>query len=333
MGYYIGAGINGISGGCFMAMIPMMMMTDWFGPKLVGRFMGIASAAAIIGATIWPPLFTSILQNSGLNNAYIANAAVLLVCTAIAVAIFRKRDPDVLPWGVKSWEDLEEQAGGDTQRYGFPPKKLWTSVAFYLGIIGTICFTLHGSMAQNLVGATTFWLNDPVNGPMIGAFGMSVASMGEACWKILSGFVIDKIGPAFNNAIFTGVAVIGLVIWVFAPHTIVFIFIGGAFFGAATVPIILGGPLLTAALFGPRTFPIVMGYGGAVNTFLSGLTSPLMAMMILGLGYTSAYTVGIVVWIIPIITCVIVGVKYLGKLEWTDEDGNPMPKAAEKIAA
>jgi MFS family permease len=333
VGYYIGAGINGISGGCFMAMVPLMMITEWFGPKLRGRFMGIASAAAMIGATIWPPLFTSILQTSGLNATYIANAAVLLVCTAIATAIFRRRDPDVLPWGVKSWEELEEQSGADSQKYGVPPKKIWTTPAFYLVVIATICFTLHGSMAQNLVGAVTFWLDDPINGPMIGALGMSVGSWGEALFKIISGFLIDRVGAAFNNAIFTCVAVAGLVIWVFAPHTIVFIFIGGALFGAATVPIILGGPMLMAQLFGPRTFPIVQGYVSAVNTALSGLTSPIFAMLIVSMGYTAALSIGAVVWIIPVITAVIIGIKYLGKLEWVDEDGNPMPKATGKIAA
>lgn len=332
-GYYIGAAINGLSGGCFMAMVPIMMITNWFGPKYRGKFMGIASAAAIIGATIWPPLFTYLLQNTGMNMAYIANALALFICSGIpALFIFRRRDDDVLPWGVKSWDELKEQEGGDSSKYGYPVRKIFTSVAFYLVVISTVCFTLHGSMAQNLVGATTFWLDDPVNGPMIGAVGMSVASIGECIWKILSGVVIDKIGPAFNNAIFTAVAVIGLAIWVWGPKTIVTIYIAGAFFGAATVPIILGGPLLMSSLFGPRTFPIVQSYISAVNTALSGLTSPLFAMWIVSIGYTGAFNIGVGVWLIPIITAIILGVFFLNKMRWEDADGNPMPKAGAVVA-
>jgi MFS family permease len=326
MGYYFGAAINGLSGGCFMAMVPIMMITEWFGPKYRGKFMGIASAAAIIGATIWPPLFTYLLQNMGMNMAYIANALALFVCAGIpALFIFRYREEGVLPWGVKSHDQLVEQEGGDAVKYGFPPKKLWFHVMFWLGIVGTICFTLHGSMAQNLVGATTFWLDDPVNGPMIGAVGMSVASIGECVWKILAGVVIDKIGPAWNNTIFTGVAVIGLAIWVWGPKTIATIYIAGAFFGAATVPIILGGPLLATGLWGPRCFPIVSNYGAAVNTFFSGLTSPLFAMFILGYGYTGAFAIGVGVWILPIIFGIITAVFFYGKIPWYNDEGEALP--------
>jgi MFS family permease len=329
-GYYIGAGLAGLSGGCFMALVPLMMITNWFGPRYRGKFMGIASAASIIGSLIWPPLFTWILQNIGMDLTYVVNSLALLVFSGIpAIFLFRKRDDDVLPWGVKSWDELREQEGGDITKFGFPPGKIFKSVVFYLFVLCTLCFTLHGSMAQNLVGATTEWLSyDPaINGAMVGAFGMSVAAVGEACWKILSGIVIDKIGPAWNNAIFTGVAVIGLLIWVFGPKTIPTIYIGGAFFGAATVPIILGGPMLMSAIFGPRTFPIVQGYNAAVNTFFSGLMSPVFAMLILNLGYTGALGIGAVVWIIPIVSACLIAVFFLGKMPWFDEDGNPLPKA------
>jgi MFS family permease len=331
-GYYIGATINGLSGGCLMAMVPLMMITNWFGPKFRGKFMGMASAAAIFGGVVWPPLFTWILQNVGMDMTYIANAAVLFVFSGIpTIFIFRKRDEDVLPWGVKSWDELQAQEGGDASKYGYPPKKIFKSVAFYLVVCSTICFTIHGSMAQNGVGAPTYWLSyDPtINGPMIAAIGMSIGTVGEACWKVLSGFVIDKFGPAINNAIFTGIAVFGMFVMVLGPKIVPVIYAGGIFFSAATVPIILGGPMLMSALFGPRTFPIVQGYISAVNTFLSGLTSPLMAMLILGVGYTTAFGIGASIWLIPIVIALVIAFKFLGKMQWEDEDGNPMPKATE----
>jgi MFS family permease len=202
-------------------------------------------------------------------------------------------------------------------------------MAFYLVVFSTICFTLHGSMAQNGVGAVTYWLQDPVRGPMIAAVGMSIGTIGEACWKILSGIVIDKVGPALNNAIFTGIAVFGMLLQVLGPKIVPVIYTGGVFFSAATVPIILGGPILMSQLFGPRTFPIVQGYISAVNTFLSGLTSPLMAMMIMGVGYTTAFGIGATIWIIPIILALVIAFKFLGKLRWEDTEGNQMPGQLE----
>lgn len=329
-GYYIGATINGLSGGCFMVMVPLMMINNWFGPKFRGKFMGFASAASIFGGIVWPPLFTYLLQTFGMNSAYLANAAVLFIFSGIpAIFIFRKRDTDVLPWGVKSWAEMEAQEDKSADKYGYPPKRIFKCLAFYFVVFSTICFTLHGSMAQNGVGAVTYWLQDPVRGPMIAALGMSIGTIGEACWKILSGIVIDKVGPALNNAIFTGIAVFGMLLQVLGPKIVPVIYTGGVFFSAATVPIILGGPILMSQLFGPRTFPIVQGYISAVNTFLSGLTSPLMAMMILGVGYTTAFGIGAVIWIIPIILALVIAFKFLGKLRWEDEEGNQMPGQLE----
>jgi hypothetical protein len=80
-------------------------------------------------------------------------------------------------------------------------------------------------------------------------------------------------------------------------------------------------------LFGPKTFPVVQGYKGAVNTFLSGLTSPIVAMLIVSIGYSATYMIGGFIWIVPVVIYLIVNKFFIGKMPWVDGDGNPMPQA------
>jgi MFS family permease len=265
---------------------------------------------------------------------YLTNAIVIAVFTLIpTIFIFRKRDEDVLPWGVKSWEDLREQeGGGEAAKYGFPAKKVLLTIPFWLILIIQICFTPHGSLMQNGIGATGYMLEvagDPqaANFAMLGALMMSVGSWVECVAKILIGVLIDKFGPGIASATFCIIAVIGQLLILFIPTTVALLFIGGALFGTVNSVIVVGIPMLIRQVFGEKTYPVVQGYIAAINTFLAGAWSPLVGALIISFTYRSIYWFGAIATAVPLILFLIVG-RFIGKLQFEDDEGNPMPVSA-----
>jgi MFS family permease len=338
VGYYIGSGIFSLSGGSLMVMIPMTMISNWFAPNIRGKIFGIVSASGIIGALSIPPLFTIVLQTADLSVAFLLQAIIMGVFTIIPCAfIFRKRDEDVLPWGAKSWAEMEDTEGAHAAKYGFPTKKILITFPFWLLMLCQITETLHGGLASNVVGATGYWLGlsnspDAANFAMIGALMMSVAAISEAVAKLAIGAVIDKWGPGIGCSIFMAIPVIGILLWVFVPASLATLYIGAALFGCITATIVVGMPLILRMTFGERTYPVVQSYMSAVNTFLSGLMAPVIAWVILSTSYSTAFLLACGVFVIPIVAYIFAG-RYVGKLPWVDVDGNPMPVAGEKERA
>jgi MFS family permease len=331
-GYYVGAFIFALSGGSLIVMIPMTMISNWFSPKIRGKVFGIISAAGIIGALTIPPLFTSVIQTSGLSMTFFLHGAIMGIFTIIPCAfIFRKRDDDVLPWGVKSWDELESGTeGAHAAKYGFPVKKIFICFPFWLIIICQVTLTIHGALSNNAVGGAGYWLTlsgspDAVNYAMIGALMMSVASVSDALAKLAAGAIIDKWGPGVGCSVFMVVPIAGMLVWCLIPASVVTLYVGAALFGCVTATIVVGKPLILRAMFGERSYPIVQSYTAAVNTFLSGIMSPFIAWVILVSNYSTGFLVGCAIWLVAAVLFFIAG-RYVGKLEWVDVDGNPMPK-------
>jgi MFS family permease len=324
-----------------MVMIPMSMISNWFGPKVRGKVFGFVSASGIIGALTIPPLFTAILQGAGLSTTFLIQAIIMGVFTIIPCAlIFRKRDEDVLPWGVKAWEDLERDAeGASGAKYGFPVKKILLSIPFWIILLCQVTETLHGALANNVVGGSGYWLTlsgspSAANFAMIGALMMSVSSITEALSKVAIGAIIDKWGPGIGCSIFIAIPIFGILVWTLVPASQVSLFIGAALFGCLTATIVVGMPLLIRAAFGERTYPVAQSYVAAVNTFLSGAMAPIFAGVILATSYSTAYLIAAGIFVIPVVAYMFVG-RFIPKMQeqWVDVDGNPAPKREEAAVA
>jgi MFS family permease len=184
-----------------------------------------------------------------------------------------------------------------------------------------------------VVGATGYWLelagnSNAANFAMIGAFMLSIAAVFEALAKFSTGFIIDRWGSGVGTALFLLLPAVGMLIWILVPASLPSLYIGAALFGTVTAGILVGKPLVLRALFGERTYPLVQSYTGALNTALSGLGAPLIAMVILSFNYSAAFVVGIIACIVAALFFFLPA-RYEASLKakWVDADGNPMPNA------
>jgi MFS family permease len=258
----------------------------------------------------------------------------------VCFLIFRKRPENVLPWGIKSWEELEEQESSTSAgKYGFPATRSFRTLVFWLILIGIVVISFHGSFTQNEPGAAAQWLTaanspDAANAAMIGAFMMSCGAIGNLLSKLGVGFIIDKWGAGIANGLLVFLCALGMGIWVFLPSLPIIFYIGAFFLGMCSPVMTVGVPMLLRQVFGDRTYPQVQSYISAVTTFVGGLSSPLLAAILVSSGglYNSIYIFGFALWIFGAIIFVITN-RYRGKLVWVDEDGNALPKQGETKAA
>ena len=80
MGWFWGWGILfGLGLPCIGTLAVPTLIGNWFGRKHRGKVLGIASAFIGVGAFVWAPLFTAIIQNFGWAVSYRLNALLIVV--------------------------------------------------------------------------------------------------------------------------------------------------------------------------------------------------------------------------------------------------------------
>jgi MFS family permease len=337
IGYYIGAVINGLSAGILPVMIPMIMIVSWFAPKWRGRFVGFAAVFSAVGAMIWPPVMTFVIQNYDIGAGFLLHGIVLAVFTLpTTLFLFRKRPENVLPWGVKSWDELRQQEADDVAKYGYPAKKVFFTVAFWILLACIMIATFHGGFTQNQPGAAAQWLAqvghpDSVNGAMIGAFMISCGAGGNLISKLLSGFIIDKWGPGIASASFIAASALGMLIFVFVPTSPMTLYVGAFLLGCASPVMTVGMPMCVRMIFGDRTFPQIQSYVGFIQMMVGGVAVVGVAIILTNFGgqYISIYIFGAIIYAVGIILFIIAN-RFVGKYTWFDVNGKPMPQVEKK---
>ncbi|MDR1185263.1 MAG: MFS transporter [Coriobacteriales bacterium] len=336
-GLYIGAVINGLSAGILPVMIPMIMIVSWFAPKWRGRFVGFAAVFSAVGAMIWPPVIAGIIQSVGLTQAYLFHGIVLLVFTfPTTIFLFKKRPEHILPWGVKTWEELRQQEADDVAKYGYPAKKVFFTMAMWLLLAAIAVATFHGGFTQNMPGAASQWLTqagDPdgaVRGAMVGALMISCGAGGNLISKLLSGFIIDKWGPGIASASFVFASMLGMLVFIFVPTSDVSLYAGAFLLGCASPVMTVGMPMCVRMIFGDRTFPQIQSYVGVIQMLVGGVATVGVALILTNFGgeYVSIYIFGTIIYFIGTIIFIFAN-RFVGKYPWYDINGKLMPKVGE----
>jgi MFS family permease len=340
VGFYVGAFLNGLSGSALPVMVPIIMISSWFGPKLRGKFIGFAASLSAIGAMIWPPFFTGLIQAYSLGFSFTINGVILAIFTIpFCIFVFRRRPDDVLPFGVKSLEELRVQESADVAKYGYPQKKAILAVAFWLIVLADLGVCFHATWTQNQPGAAAFWLTEvgsveAANAAMIGAFMISMGALGNLIGKFTVGFIMDKWGAGIAGALFVGVSAIGMCIWLLLPITPIVLYAGALCLGMASPVMTVCIPMCIRQCFGDRTYPPIYSYLVTLQMIMSGFSSPLIAQVLVNSGgnYDVIYQIGIVIYFTMVVIFVIAN-RFRGKYPWYDVDGNKMPEVAQAAKA
>lgn len=317
-----------IAGVCVGAQMPILftagipaIMGQWFVGKQRGKFLGIATAFSGFGTFVWAPLFAIIIQNTGVQMAYII-AAVVSAIFALPMGILAKWDPaskGLKPIGyVEGGDKLEKEADdlqtGVSAGHAMKTAAFWVLfVAIGLGAIGMGYNSSQSAIANEFMSPSI----GAEAAALLGASMISAAAIGNMVSKVIFGFVCDRVGARVTNIVFLLFPIIAMLIWVFAANTVAYI-IAGFLFGFCNAVASVGMPLATRAVFGNKDYSKIWSRLCMISALIGGSATSIVSYIAQGAGtYTVACWVGIVMYII-IIIAVWFACGFAGKIKFDD---------------
>jgi MFS family permease len=282
---YVFSAIRGF-GLTFVCMIPIsMMVTSWFGTKIRGKAMGVASVGSGIGAMVLSPVVAGIIENHGWRTAYFLFAVFAAVCVPPVLAAFSPSPRAKGP--ARLGEDPDEAAAGG-EASGITGGQALKTPMFRVIVLGCVCMGVTTQSWINL--APKFYGSLGMAAMTVGAL-VSVTALTLTVAKLALGAVCDRFGAKVGVAISMGSIILcyacGVLAGFSAAMAVVPAYVCSALMGVGQSVLNIVLPLITADLFGRKDYGTIFGYSN-VAVYCGAGIGPLAAAALLD--GTGAYT-------------------------------------------
>jgi MFS family permease len=197
--FYVCGILAGIGVTNFSALPVSMILRSWFGEKSGSR-LGIAQAFTGLCAAIFNPVLGRIITGSDYHKAFVfMMAGLFILCMPCAVTLRMKDEPAAAAKPTEK-ESAKAKAARDS---------VMTSALFATFLLCGFCITTQNGMNSHF-SALAVSVGFPLT---FGATVVSFQSIFNSTWKLIFGFVLDKLGPVracniFNCIGFTGVMIL-----------------------------------------------------------------------------------------------------------------------------
>jgi MFS family permease len=286
---YIFSAIRGL-GITFVCMIPIsMLVTNWFGMKIRGKALGVASVGSGIGAMVLSPIVATIIERYGWRTTYIMFAVFTAVCIPLVLATF---SPNPQAKGLaRLGEDPEETAAaalaGGNAVSGIAGGQALKSPMFWVVMIG--CVTMGVSTQTWINLAPGFYGSLGIAALTIGVL-VSVTALTLTIAKLGLGAVCDKFGAKIGIAISMGGILLCYAFGVMAGFNVtmavMLAYVCSALMGIGQSVLNIVLPLITGDLFGRKDYGTIFGYFN-VGVYCGAGLGPLLAAALIDM--TGAY--------------------------------------------
>jgi MFS family permease len=286
---YLFSAIRGF-GITFVCMIPIsMLVTNWFGVKIRGKALAVASVGSGIGAMVLSPIIAGMIEGYGWRTTYVMFAVFSAVCVPLVLATF---SPSPQAKGLTRLgddpNDAVAAASSDGALTGLTGGQAMKTAMFWAVIIACICMG---------VGTQT-WIN--LAPPFYGSLGMaamtvgvlvSITALALTVAKLLLGAVCDRFGVKVGIVISMGAILLcyafGVLAGINAAIAVLLAYVCSALMGIGQSVLNIVLPLVTNDLFGRKDYGTIFGYFN-VAVYLGAGTGPLLAARFIDI--TGAYT-------------------------------------------
>ncbi len=288
---YVVMGIGSAMGGMIvMSGIP----ANWFVKKR-GIAVGVTWCATIPGSFLTTYLISSAAAAGNFQNAAIVLGVIAFVVLFAASFILKWRPQDVglLPDGMTEAEAAEvAERAGASKLVGLNRKQALKTVAFWLLFVA---FAMIGIGEQGpLQNFPTYLVGSGYDLATAGFF-MTFLSIAGGCGKLVSGFMIDKIGPSKMYFGINLCAAGGILAIMIAGNNLTVLFIAGFFFGAALSSSAVCFSVATSKYLGPKHFGQLYGMVFLGKPLADAIGVPLINALGTGAaGWTGAFSLAIV---------------------------------------
>lgn len=315
--FYIASAVIGFSG-MFLTSVPIgILVTNWFGPKMKGKAMGIAMTGSGVGAMILNPVLSAIILDYSWQMAYRLLALLTFVICLPLVLLTIARSP-----ADKNLERIGEDpnaakapAGavtGLTTGQGLKSSLFWVMfVTFCFFAITTTIF--NNNAIPNMVDCGL----DAVTASTV----MSISSFGLILGKLLLGVISDRKNARVASAFAIICLIAGLGIFLMLPTMPTFLVAAaGAFiFGVGNANATVCMPLITSDLMGTRAFATLYAYA-SISSTVGAAVGPVVGSMVFDVtgSYSGAWMADIVLMVLMLLmllSCYKMKDKVYAKLE------------------
>ena len=314
--------IFGLGLPCIGTLTVPTLIGNWFGKKHRGKVLGIAAAFTGVGAFVWAPLFTTVVQSFGWSVSYRLNALLILVL--------------LLPWTLFVFKFKPEDKG--LHAYGYDPEvaaeeahlmKLGVSrsfavktVPFWILLVIILIASCGMGFNSNQVAIATEAMEgimDPQAAGMLGAAMISAAAAGNVVGKVLFGWVQDRIGLKATFIIFVAVFFAAFAAWAFVPIAAVLL-VGAFMLGTHNAIISVGYPLLVRNLYGNKDYAKIYSNLMTMNGLMGGFSGTIISFAYQTLGSYQAAFVAAMAMVVVLGVLIVAACSYIGKIPWPAVD-------------
>jgi MFS family permease len=292
-----------------------VLIGNWFAKK-TGFATGLAMAFSGIGAAVFSPLFTSLIETLGWRTTYVIVAAIVAVCVlpwTLFVFRFKPEDLGMRPYGyVEGEKDVKGEKGGISTA-GAPLKKALPTLSFAMLLIFAGLTAFYSGYNNQL---PTFAISIGLT-PMFGATLISAAMLGNIASKVIMGFLTDFIGVLKST-------VAQLVLIALAMLSFVFFHVEWALYAAAFVYgfqnslVSVSTPMLIKDIFGNKNYTEIFAFVRLGTGIIGGIGLSIVAIAYDVYGsYDPAFYGGAALSLLAIL-CVALAYWQKKKVVWED---------------
>jgi len=276
--YFIGV-IRGIGMGLTTFVSMSLILNNWF-DQHKGIAISIAASMSGVAGFIFSPLFTTIIDAFGWRISFIIQGGLyllLILPTLFYPYTIHPKDSGLLPYGYNENNKVQEpEAQEDENSNNLSLSEILQTkpalIIFIALLVFTISFTLISGITQHLPGYGQM-LGVPLQ--LTGLI-VSASSAGNILFKLVSGYLSDKIGAVKTSVLMIIINMIGIFLLIVSSE-LTLIMVGAFLFAAMFTLSNIELPLLSRYFFGRkegnRIFPIFnfsLSIGGALSYSLVG---------------------------------------------------------------
>ena len=298
--FYILGIIRGASHS-FYAYVPItMLLNNWF-ERHHGTITGVVLSFTGIAGVVLNPLLSGLIENAGLETAYLVSGGIILVFAVPSALLvrFHPSELGMFPYGRTSPKTEKRP----TEKNPQSRRKQMHSLSFVMICTFGVFTVFTTGLGQFLPG----YAEDLGTSLSFGATLLSVAMVGNIIFKFVIGVLCDRLKPVAACTIMLIIGSGGIALMLFGRASWAML-MGAAMFGSSYAVGAVGVPLVTRYTFGAENYAyhfgfinVVVNIGGKLPFAVIGFTYDLFG------SYNVAFVGCIIMLLLSILMLQMVG--------------------------
>ena len=275
--FYIASAVVGFSG-MFTTSVPIgILITNWFGPKMKGKAMGIAMAGSGVGAMALNPILSAIILQYSWQMAY-RLLAVLTFVLCLPLVLFAVSRAPADRGLERLGDDPNAVAASGGAVSGLTTAQGLKSSLFWVMFLTFCLFGITTSIFNNNAIPN---MTDCGLAAVTASTVMSISSLGVIIGKILLGVINDKANARAASSFAIICLIAGLAVFLMLPKMTTFLVaaLGAFVFGVGNANATVCMPLITSDLMGNRDFGTLFSYA-SISSTIGAAVGPVVGSLV-----------------------------------------------------